>query len=388
LIFNTIGIICEYNPFHFGHKYHIEKTREITNCENIVCIMSGSLVQRGDCAIFDKWQRAKVAAENGADLVIELPSYYVLQSADVFAKGAVKILDGMNIIDALSFGCETDNIDTIKKAASIMCDEKSDYNSILKSELNKGLGYPKSSRIALEKSMGEYKNTLSSPNSTLGISYVKALDSINSKIEPICIKRDNDYHSDKTNDDYMSASTIRKMILNGTDYLKYAPDYCGENIYSLKNAQSYILGYLRNADAEKLKAIKGYEEGLANLVINSANKACSIDEMFEMCVSKRYSMHRIRRYVMAIMLDINYDIEPSYIRVLSIGKNGAKLLRKIKDNSNLDIITKVSDYKKENIMFETDIKATNFASLCSGDIKERYNQKDFVKSPYIIKNSW
>lgn len=387
LNFNTIGIICEYNPFHFGHKYHIEKTKSITNCESVICIMSGSMVQRGECAIFDKWQRAKMAIDAGAELVIELPAYYALQSADNFAKGAVEILDKCGIVDAISFGCECGNIDTIIKAANIMTASGGIYDKIIRDNLKNGLSYPKACEIALSECMPEADKNFLKPNNTLGLCYVKALNELNSKIKPLCIERNNDYHTSKTYDEYMSASHIRKLIMNNEDYTKYSSDYSKENIYTLKNAESFILGYLRNVSKEKLKTIKGYEDGVEELIKNSAKRACTIEELFEMCVSKRYTMHRIKRYLMSAILDIDYNESASYARILAIGKNGAKLLKNMKQISKLDIITKVADYNKSSRMFETDIKATDFASLCSSDVNLRYTGKDYTISPYIEKTS-
>ena len=385
LNFNTIGIICEYNPFHFGHKYHIEKTKLLTKCENIVCIMSGSMVQRGECAIFDKWQRSKEAIDAGADLVIELPAYYVLQSADNFARGAVEILDKCGIVNAISFGCECGNIDTIINAANIMTNNNGIYDKIIRDNLKNGLSYPKACEIAFSECMPEADKNFFKPNNTLGLCYVKAINELNSKIKPICIERNNDYHSDETYDEYMSASYIRKLITDNEDYTKYSYDYSGENIYNLKNAESYILGFLRNVPSDILRTFKGHEDGIEDLVKNSAKKACTLEELFDMCVSKRYTLHRIKRYIMSSILDINYDMDASYARILGIGKNGAALLRKMKTVSKLDIITKSADYKKNNRMFETDIKATDFAALCSNDINLRHCGKDYTISPYVKK---
>ena len=148
--FNTIGIICEYNPFHFGHKYHIEKSKEITGAKNVVCVMSGSMVQRGDVAIFDKWQRAKSAIDNGADLVIELPVHYVLQSAENFAYGAVSLLDSLNVVDTISFGAETDDIRLLEKIAEETLLPSDEYILKLKEKLADGNGYPSASEYALK----------------------------------------------------------------------------------------------------------------------------------------------------------------------------------------------------------------------------------------------
>lgn len=383
LNFNTIGIICEYNPFHFGHKYHIAQTRLATGCQNIVCVMSGSMVQRGECAIFSKWQRAKMAIDAGADLVIELPAYYVLQSADIFAKGAVKILDGMGVVDGISFGCECGNIEIIRKIANVMTDEGSNYNIFVKNEMKKGLGFPKASENALLKCLPDIGNVISKPNNTLAVSYVKSIIELNSKLTPFCIKRDNDYHSEKTNDNYLSASEIRNRIKNDADYKLYSPDYSSENIFELKNAESFILGYLRLASLDEIACTKGGEDGLANLVKNSALKACTLEDLFEMCVNKRYTLHRIKRYILSVILGINYVEDVNYLRVLAVGKNGREILKSVKEKSEFTIVTKVADYKENSKMFETDIKATDFAYLCSNDVSKRIAGKDYITTPYI-----
>ena len=385
LNFNTIGIICEYNPFHFGHKYHIDKTKELYGCENVVCIMSGSMVQRGECAIFDKWQRAKCAIEAGADLVIELPTYYVLQSADIFARGAIEILNKLNIIDAISFGSECGNINELCGVAKIM--DTKEYNDEIRKLLDTGLSYPKASQGALTKCSPNTTIDLFKPNNTLGICYIKAINKLKSNITPLSVKRDNDYHTGKTNDGFLSATQIRKMIENNEEYYKYADNYSNENTYNLKNADSYILGTLRNTPINKFKTIKGYEDGLGELIYNSAKKACTIDELFSMCVSKRYTLHRIKRYVMSLLLDISYESEPEYLRILAMSEKGGKLVRKIREKSELDVITKLADYKKENIMLKTDIAATDLSSLCSSNIDLRYAGKDYVISPYVKKTS-
>ncbi len=386
--FDTVGIVCEYNPFHFGHKYHIESTKKLTSCKNVVCIMSGSVVQRGECAIFDKWQRAKYAVESGADLVIELPAYYVLQSADIFALGAVKLLDSIKVVDALSFGSECGDIEIIKKIAVTMTDNGNEYDRYIKEYIKSGMGYPKAAEKALLSCLPQYKDIISKPNNTLAVSYVKAINSIKSNLIPITVKRDNDYHSDISNDNFLSASEIRKKIENKSDISKYSPDYSKENIYSLYNAESFILGYLRTLSPEDISGIKGSEDGLSNLIINSAKKACTLDELIGLCTNKRYTLHRIKRFILSSILGINYDENPDYVRILAIGQNGKGLLKEIKEKTDINIVTKAADYKGMSKMFETDINATDFASLCSSDISKRITGLDFITSPYIKRDGF
>ncbi len=378
----TVGIICEYNPFHYGHKYHIEMAKKVAGADSAVCIMSGSMVQRGEPAIFDKWGRAKQAISGGADLVIELPSYYVLQSSDNFAFGAIKILDELSIVDAICFGSETDDINLLKKASEKI--QTKEYSDALKERLSKGFSYPSSSEYALLEVLGEADENLFLPNSTLGISYISAIRSLKSSIKPYCIKRDNDYHSFESEDEFLSAHALRFMIKNGADYSKYAPSYQGLPTHSLEMAESYILGFFRNAKKEDLENIKGYEEGLFSLVQKSAKMCFDVNEFFASCVSKRYTLSRIKRFCMCALLGISGDLEPDYVRVLGFNKRGRGLIKEIKKKSPLTVVTKTADYKGSD-MFEIDIRATDFASLCSSDKDKRLCSKDFTTPPYIEK---
>ena len=382
--FNTIGIICEYNPFHFGHKYHIEKSKEITGAQNVICIMSGSMVQRGEPAIFDKWERAKMAVDNGADLVVELPVHYALQSAENFAFGAVSVLDSMNIVDAISFGAETDDIKLLEKIADEIIFPSDEYTLKLKEKLSEGKGYPSASEYALKSVFKNLPQEIFSPNNTLGISYISALKKLASSITPVCIKRNNDYHSHNSEDAYKSATAIREMILSGENYSLYSPDYCGCNVYDMKNAETYILGTLRNMSPESLSDIKGYEDGLSNMIITNARKSSTLDEFFEKCTTKRYTFHRIRRFCMCAILGIKGDYEPKYVRILGFNEKGASLIKEIKEKSGLVPVTKTADYKGDE-MFEKDILSTDFASLCSVDVEKRICGADFVTSPYVKK---
>ncbi|MBR2404139.1 MAG: nucleotidyltransferase family protein [Clostridia bacterium] len=380
----TVGIVCEYNPFHNGHRYHIEKAKEISGADSCICIMSGSMVQRGEPAIYDKWQRAKIAIDHGADLVIELPAYYALQSADNFAYGAVASLNSLGVVDYLCFGAETDDLELLTKAASLMANPTEEYQSTIRAKIDSGSSYPQACEYALRKCIDITQNEFFSPNNTLGICYIAALKKLSSAIKPLCIKRANDYHSLASSDGFVSASAIRAMIASGNDYKSFAPDYSSLTSYSLSNADSYILGFFRNADAQSLTDIKGYEEGLANRVISAAKKACTSDELFNMCTTKRYTMHRIRRFCACAMLGIRGEHEPSYVRILGLGKKGSVLIKDIKKLCALPIVTKAADFGA-NAMYDMDIRATDFAALCADDTAERYSGKDFLKSPYIDK---
>ena len=207
-------IISEFNPFHTGHKYLIEKTKEKTDADAIVCIMSGSMVQRGDVAIYDKWTRAKAAVENGADLVIELPVCYVLQSADVFAMGAVSLANKMGT-HGIAFGSECTDMEVLKKIASIKHNESEEFSNTVKAFMKDGLGYPAAFESALRGSLGDLPPEAFGPNSTLATSYMASLMSVNPNILLHAEKRIGSYHSAEEECGFASATALRQKIMSG-----------------------------------------------------------------------------------------------------------------------------------------------------------------------------
>ena len=188
----VLGIVGEYNPFHNGHLYHLEQSKKMTSSTYTVAIMSGNFTQRGSTSLIDKWSKAEVALQCGIDLVIELPVLYAISSAENFADGAIKILDSLKVVDYISFGAETSDIDVLQKFADVLYHEPREYKNILSHELGKGLSFPKARENALMMYLNDirkYVNVLSSPNNILGIEYLKALKKYKSNIMPISIAR-------------------------------------------------------------------------------------------------------------------------------------------------------------------------------------------------------
>ena len=231
----VIGLITEYNPFHFGHLYHLEKSKKLTGADYSIAIMSGSFVQRGEPSLIDKWTKAKMAIDNGVDLVIELPFIFSSQTAELFAYGSIVLLHKLNIIDYISFGSELDDIDYLKTIADILVEEPSYYKQRLKKYLNMGYSFPVSRSNALEDYFSKFhienpeniKNNLKMSNNILAIEYLKSLKIIDSSIKPITIKRiGSSYNEYKLNHRIASATGIRNSILNSNiDSIKdYTPD--------------------------------------------------------------------------------------------------------------------------------------------------------------------
>ena len=215
----VLGIVGEYNPFHNGHLYHLEESKKITGSTYTVAIMSGNFTQRGSTSLIDKWSKVEMAIQNGIDLVIELPVLYATSSAENFADGAVKILDSLKVVDYISFGSETSDIDALNKLADVLYKEPKKYKTLLSHELNKGISFPKARENALMMYLNDirkYVNVLSSPNNILGIEYLKALKKYKSNIQPISIARyEAGYNDISYSGNIASATAIRNIVKNG-----------------------------------------------------------------------------------------------------------------------------------------------------------------------------
>lgn len=403
------GIIAEYNPFHNGHAYHIEKTKEVTNCDAIVAIMSGNFVQRGAPALFDKWTRTEMALKNGIDLVIELPTYYATSSAEFFAQGSVGLLDSLGIVDSLSFGAKTTDLDALRRVANVLYLEPNDYKIMLQNELKKGLSFPIARSNALKNFIKkEYdakyiSEILLDANNVLGIEYLKALMYNNSPIVPNIIQRKGeDYNSTNIVDGVCSATAIRKLLEKQEievlqDVMpKESFDILNTELLSGKqpmNIEKYekeIFYILRRSLANDLFELADVSEGLENVLKKASNETTEIEKLIDMMKSKRYTRTRIQRILLHALLNItkdevnNYKYNPQYIRVLGFTKTGEKLLTQIYNKSNLPIVTSVSKFLKSanetgRRMIEKDILATNIYTLGYEIPAYRKSNLDYTK---------
>lgn len=323
----TAAVICEYNPFHYGHKYQLDKTREM-GATHIVAVMSGNFTQRGDAAIFDKYARARAALQNGADLVLELPTRFSLSAAEGFARGAVSIIEALGCVEMLSFGSESGDITALKEAAG--ASEYAIHTDEFHELMRKGESFPS----ALAKTVKSYYTddvyeVLSSPNNTLAVEYIKALDDIGSVIEPVTIQRSGaDHDSDEEEQQFASASLIRKKILSGEDYSEFAP-VMNEPSADIHRLETAILAKLRTMRPTDFESVYDAAQGLGERLYKAARKACSLDELYFLAKTKRYTLARIRRAVLCSFLDIDKKMlnEPiAYIRILGMNPRGREIL--------------------------------------------------------------
>ena len=408
----VIGVVAEYNPFHNGHYYHLQATKEITGAEYCVAVISGNITQRGDTSIVNKWAKAYMAICGGADLVIELPTVYSISSAENFASGAVKILDNLKVVDAISFGAEANDLATLNNIANVLYEEPKAYTNILSHELKKGISYPAARENALMMYLNDikrYANTLSSPNNILAIEYLKALKIQKSKLEPIMIRRKKVYYNDnKIVDDFASATAIRKLLQGGeyANLRKVIPrsSYTiigqesrkGGMVLSLSKYEKEIIYTLRKMTVEEIAELPDVSEGLQFAIKNAANEANNLKDLISNIKSKRYTQTRIQRILLYALLgidkklmDISRKVVP-YVRVLGFTQKGKSLLSEIsRRNPKLNIITSLKKYMDQNQnknkvlaeMLEKDIFATDVYTL--GYIGESKANLDFTNNMII-----
>ncbi len=356
----TAAIICEYNPFHQGHAYHITRTKELCGADFVIAIMSPNFVQRGDVALFSKELRAKAAIASGADLVLELPAIFAMQSAEFFAKHGVSIAEATGLVDFLSFGTECDILDTICKIARLLCDEPPEFSSLLKARLDKGLAYPAARAAVLSDILGEAAaKAISTPNNILAIEYCKALFASKSSITPIAVKRIGTNHdSPETANGFSSATHIRSLIMSGDKdtAMSYVPTECadifkGAPIHNTDKMEKAILAEIIKMPLKRLADISDVSEGMENRIKDAALSSDSLEELFDAVKTKRYTHSRIRRIILSAYLGItnkDRNLSPSYIKILDHNERGQELIRKMKKTSSLPIVRNTSQVNKLN----------------------------------------
>ncbi|MBQ4645371.1 MAG: nucleotidyltransferase family protein [Clostridia bacterium] len=371
---SVIGIVCEFNPFHNGHKHLIDSVKQ--QGDVVVCVMSGNFVQRGEPAIFPKDIRVKAALMNGADIVLELPFVYATASAETFAYNAVKILDSFGC-DKIAFGTENTNINNFDKIVDVLTDEKFDIE--LKKYLETGESYPSARQSALNKFIDNCDISL--PNNILAVEYLKAIRKLNSKIQPISVNRIGaDYNDDFAVDDFASATHIRSLIFENKSFDKFVPNNIIDlyhnaistgKILSKDKYNVSSLSLLRSKIYEKSENIANMSEGLENRINDAVCNSVSLEEIYDFTKTKRYTHSRIRRAVLCYQFAItndDLDINVPYCRLLGYNKNCKEIVGNLAGNCKLPFVVRYSDVLKYdndiiNRIYEIENKTTDFYSL-------------------------
>ena len=378
---NVIGLIAEYNPIHLGHIYQINKIKEIYPNSIIILITNTTFTQRGEVSILNKWNKALLSLNNNIDLIVELPFVYTTQSADIFAKGALYILNKLKI-DTLVFGSESNNIDKLINIAKIQLENK-EYDNIVKEYLSNGINYP----TALSKALKDTLNyTTNKPNDLLGISYIKEILRNNYSIKPVSIKRTNNYHGTEINNNIVNASLLRNMYNNNQNIDDYIPKNTTKYLYKNLTNESYYSYLKYKIITEKdLSIYQTVDEGIENRIKKVINKSNTWEELVKNIKTKRYTYNKINRMLIHILTNLTKEEAKNskidYIRILGFNKKGKQHLNNIKKELDIPIITNY----KPNIskLLDIELRTTSIYTL---PLKDNLEELEYKQKPIIKDN--
>lgn len=375
-----VGLITEYNPFHFGHQLHLSESKRITNADLSIAVMSGHFVQRGEPALVDKWHRAKMAIDSGVDLVFELPTYYASQSAEIFAIGSILILNALPHVSDFCFGSEHGNLKELKTIASLLVSESPEYKAQLKNSLNQGNSYPKARNDSLKAILGDFvEPILDNSNNILAIEYLKALEYTKSNLRPHTITRSGHaYNSAILDENICSATAIRKGILEHslTETASFMPksSYASLEAFLEKfktfnhlNHYSPIINYLITQEPQRFDRLLDNESGLAQRFYKYALSNPSAEDLIQSVKTKRYTLTRLQRLLINLLLDTPYDLlkpltfeAPQYLRLLGYSSAGRQYLNQVKKDLDIPVISNVNKHSElaSNPFLNLDLKAS------------------------------
>ena len=373
----TAGIIAEYNPFHNGHAYQIKKVRQETGADYVIVMMSGDFVQRGEPAIMDKYSRTKMALANGADLVLELPVFFSCAGAEYFARGGVSVLDRLGCIDTLCFGTEQEHLSDFDEVASLLVSEPEAYQQLLASFLKQGHGYPAARFAALSDFLHTDISFLRQPNNILALEYLCILKKLNSNIEPYAIQRTGaGYHSRTLEHSFSSATAIRHALLHkqsedSDDISRYLTetadlqDYMPSSAWQILQDYMNICGPLEIQDfssvmqyrllltqtAEDLQRCFDIDRFLANRIFQNRFAFQDFSDFVRLLTSKNQTRGHIQRALFHLLLEIPepqtpQEQFPQYTRILGMHREASCILKSIKQNSAIPVLTKLADASK------------------------------------------
>jgi predicted nucleotidyltransferase len=377
----SAGVIVEYNPFHNGHLYHLQQTKEVTKADVVVAVMSGYFLQRGEPALVSKWDRAKMAMLAGVDLVIELPYAFSTQKAELFANGAISILEALKV-DEVCFGSESGDLHSFIHTINRMGENESIFNELIQKFVKKGNSYPKSASLAFQNlNMHGDIVDLSLPNNILGYHYVKAIHDQNALIKPKTITRTgSNYHDEAFHSPTIaSATSIRKALFSTKGSIDKIQNFVPATTHSTlkqyltnhgqlhqwENYFHFLKYNLLTFSPYDLERIYGVEEGLEHRLISNVKEATSFHEFMGKIKTKRYTWTRLQRTCTHVLTNTSKDLmkkvtlqkKASYIRLLGMSQKGRAYLQKNKKEFSLPVISKLSNTTDE--MLTLDIKAAN-----------------------------
>lgn len=367
----SLGIIAEFNPFHQGHQYLVEKAMKDTESDVCIAVMSGNFVQRGTPAVSDKWTRAQSAVKNGVNLVVEMPAVFACNSAEYFAEAGVSILEGFGCIDTIAFGSESGNLEELQKTAEFLCVNDAALHKRIGELTKQGCSYPKARQTAVFELDADFnEDLLKNPNNILAVEYLKKLRTL----KPYTLKRRGyGYHE--------SATMIREEMREENPEKFQRTDRAYWELVGAKILQT---------DSKRLETIFSAGEGLGNKLKNEIRYVSSTDQLIERIKSKVYTYSRISRLLTHILLDIDEKTmkeSRKYIRILALDDVGAKFLKEVKKKScaTLPILTNINKEAKEfpevAATLEKDILASDMYNIITDN--DLYDYSDYIMKPYI-----
>lgn len=391
---NAVGIVAEYDPFHRGHAYHIAETRRLLGKDRpVVCVMSGSWVQRGECALTDKWTRTALALNGGADLVLELPLPWAISSAEGFARGAVTVLKATGVVEFISFGSESGCIEDLYQVARGL--EGDTYRAALREELDKGISFAEARQRAGVKAVGKQAKCLRGANDSLGVEYIRAAGE---DLSAVAILRQGASHdSDRPEKDFASASYLREKLRRGEDISPWLGEGAPEGLQKgeiacMENVERAILARLRQMDEEDFAALpdSGAAEGLPGRLRKAAKRAASLKEFYALGKTRRYAHARIRRLALWSFLGMTEadrpTAGPTYLRVLGMNGQGKRLLREMKGRATLPVLTKSAHIRDmgepARALFALECRGSDLFGLCFDRIKPC--GMDYTTGPIVL----
>ena len=391
---NFCAIICEFNPFHNGHEYIIRQAKKATNSE-IVCLMSGDFVQRGTPAIVDKYTRAKHAILAGANAVLELPCIYACSNAENFATGAIRTLKALGITQ-LAFGIEKTNLELLQKIARLKFENSERFKTAFKNEIENGINYNTALKRSIASTLDDdgILEILNKPNNVLAIEYLTAILALDANITPIAIERtDNGFISKNSKNEFLSASSIRELIVSNKPYQNFVPCYANitNNLYSeqQKAYETLLIYKLRTSTVSELERCYDYNEGIEFRVKKIAEQFSALDEIIENVSSPRYRVSRVNKLVLYPLLGITKKVQElakttkPVCKVLAIQKNNKTLISSF-NKRNISLIVTNKDYESLNAKQKQIIAVDLNASKVYSCISNQNGNKDKTTGTLFI----
>ncbi len=389
------GVIAEYNPFHNGHAYQLNEARRLSGCDYLIVAMGGSFSQRGEVMMLDKWTRTRMALENGADAVVELPALFAVRSADMFASGGVRILSGLGV-DALSFGCEIDDSFLLNTMLDVLTREDDAFRESLRVRLAQGQSHVRARGEALAERLGVNAEQTAQPNTALALEYMRVNRTLAHPMEIHVIHRTSAYH-DQTLNRLASASAIRAAVARGeSESLRTSmPDSALETLCAslpdgiarMERLDTLLVDRLRTMSLSELADLPDVSEGLENRLYACAQTAGSRDALLAALKCKRYTHARLSRLCAHAMLGMNKHLTarhplPEYARLLGFRKDARPLLTHM-NGASLPLVSRPS-LLTDDEMFRIEMRAADLQSLCFGDESRRAARRDLTERMVIV----